>query len=98
MKDKERRQRLREEKLETQRLLQEERVRRAMERAQAPVKKKSGKPVVFRSAPPQKKKHRAGDTKKKEDGKKTELIFRGLGILLQLNKKRCKIQVPFHCC
>ncbi len=40
MKDKERRQRLREEKLEAQRLLQEERVQRALERAKAPVKKK----------------------------------------------------------
>ena len=40
MKDKERRQRLREEKLEAQRVLQEERVQRALERARAPVKKK----------------------------------------------------------
>ena len=40
MKDKERRQRLREEKMETQRALQEERVQRALERARAPVKKK----------------------------------------------------------
>jgi hypothetical protein len=40
LKDKERRQRLREEKLEAQRLLQEERVQRALERAKAPVKKK----------------------------------------------------------
>ncbi|KAJ3346337.1 Coiled-coil domain-containing protein 38 [Kappamyces sp. JEL0680] len=67
MKDKERRQRLREEKLEAQRILQEERVQRALERARAPVKKKTGKPIVFRSAPPQKKKHRENDTKKKEE-------------------------------
>ena len=67
MKDKERRQRLREEKMETQRLLQEERVQRALERARAPVKKKIGKPVVFRSAPVQKKKKAEGTTKKKED-------------------------------
>jgi hypothetical protein len=40
MKDKERRQRLREEKMEAQRALQEERVQRALERARAPVKKK----------------------------------------------------------
>ncbi|KAJ3254335.1 Coiled-coil domain-containing protein 38 [Boothiomyces macroporosus] len=67
MKDKERRQRLREEKLEAQRALQEERVQRALERARAPVKKKTGKPVVFRSAPPQKKKLEEHDTKKKEE-------------------------------
>ncbi|KAJ3297576.1 Coiled-coil domain-containing protein 38 [Borealophlyctis nickersoniae] len=68
MKDKERRQRLREEKMDAQRALQEERVQRALERARAPVKKKTGKPVVFRSAPPQKKKKKEEDTKKKEEG------------------------------
>lgn len=74
LKDKERRQRLREEKLEAQRALQEERVQRALERAQAPVKKKvfstkkTGKPIMFRSAPPQKKKLAEDDTKKKEEG------------------------------
>ncbi|EGF79292.1 hypothetical protein BATDEDRAFT_89615 [Batrachochytrium dendrobatidis JAM81] len=67
VKDKERRQRLREEKMEAQRVLQEERVQRALERARAPVKKKTGKPVVFRSAPPQKKKKKEEDTKKKEE-------------------------------
>ena len=40
IKDKERRQRIRSEKMEAQRLLQEERVQKAMERAKAPVKKK----------------------------------------------------------
>lgn len=43
MKDKERRHRLREEKLDAQRLLQEERVQRALERARAPLKKKARK-------------------------------------------------------
>ncbi|KAJ3072962.1 Coiled-coil domain-containing protein 38 [Podochytrium sp. JEL0797] len=66
-KDKERRRRLREEKMETQRLLQEKRVQIALERAKAPVKKKVGKPVVFRSAPPQKKKKKEEFTKKKEE-------------------------------
>ncbi|KAJ3236224.1 Coiled-coil domain-containing protein 38 [Chytriomyces hyalinus] len=66
-KDKERRRRLREEKMEAQRLLQEERVQRALERAKAPVKKKVGKPVAFRSAPPQKKKKKEEFTKKKEE-------------------------------
>ncbi|KAI9343742.1 hypothetical protein DFJ73DRAFT_506734 [Zopfochytrium polystomum] len=67
-KDKERRQNLREEKLEAERAKQEERVQRALERARAPVKKKTGKAVVFRSAPPQKKKFVAGESgKAKED-------------------------------
>lgn len=65
MKDKERRQRLREEKLEAQRALQEERILKSQERARAPVKKKTGKPVVFRSAPLQKKKAKGVNTKKK---------------------------------
>jgi hypothetical protein len=68
IKDKERRQRIREEKMEAQRLLQEERVQKAMERAKAPVKKKVGKAVVFRSAPPQRKVKKAEDTNKKDEG------------------------------
>ncbi|XP_019624893.1 PREDICTED: cilia- and flagella-associated protein 100-like isoform X4 [Branchiostoma belcheri] len=54
-KEKERRLRLREEKLEQQRLHQEERVRRALERAQADPKKKGGRKLVFRSEPPRRK-------------------------------------------
>merc|ERR1711907_576475 len=42
--EKERRQRAREEKMEAQRSLQEERMKRAIERAKAPVQKKVGKP------------------------------------------------------
>ena len=67
MKDKERRHRIREEKMDAQRILQEERVQRALERAKAPVKKKTGKPLVFRSAPPQRKKRQNNETKKKEE-------------------------------
>ena len=67
MKDKERRHRIREEKMDAQRIVQEERVQRALERATAPVKKKTGKPLVFRSAPPQKKKKQRNETKKKEE-------------------------------
>lgn len=74
MKDKERRQRLREEKMDAQRHIQEERVQRALERARAPVRKKTGKPVVFRSAPPQKKKKKAEESRKKED-EDTEYFF-----------------------
>jgi len=68
IKDKERRQRIREEKMEAQRLLQEERVQKAMERAKAPVKKKVGKAIVFRSAPPLRKVKKTEATDKKDEG------------------------------
>ncbi|CAL1543352.1 unnamed protein product [Lymnaea stagnalis] len=55
-KDKERRLKMREEKMEQLRLHQEERVRKALERAQAEPKKKTGKKLVFRSEPPMLKK------------------------------------------
>lgn len=51
-KEKERRMRLREEKIRQQRQLQEEKLQRALARAQADVKKKSGRRLVFRSEPP----------------------------------------------
>ncbi|XP_061474399.1 cilia- and flagella-associated protein 100 [Rhineura floridana] len=51
-KEKERRMRMREEKIRQQRQLQEERLQRALARAQADVKKKSGRRLVFRSEPP----------------------------------------------
>ncbi|XP_041347544.1 cilia- and flagella-associated protein 100-like [Gigantopelta aegis] len=60
-KEKERRLKMREEKLELQRIHQEERVRRALERAKADPKKKTGKKLVFRSQPPMLK-------KKQDDG------------------------------
>ncbi|XP_055999216.1 cilia- and flagella-associated protein 100-like isoform X1 [Ostrea edulis] len=55
-KDKERRLKLREEKIEQQRLHQEERVRKALERAKAEPKKQTGRKLVFRSEPPRHKK------------------------------------------
>uniref|UniRef100_A0A8D0AZT7 Cilia and flagella associated protein 100 n=1 Tax=Salvator merianae TaxID=96440 RepID=A0A8D0AZT7_SALMN len=51
-KEKERRMRMREEKIRQQRQLQEERLQRALARAQADVKKKTGRRLVFRSEPP----------------------------------------------
>jgi len=51
-KEKERRLKLREEKMEQQRIHQEERVRRALERAKAEPKKKMGRKLVARSEPP----------------------------------------------
>lgn len=46
--EKDRRQQAREEKIESQQREHEARVKRALERASAPVFKKSGKPVMFR--------------------------------------------------
>ncbi|XP_066102864.1 cilia- and flagella-associated protein 100 [Saccopteryx bilineata] len=51
-KEKERRQRLREEKARVQKQLQEERLLRAQARAQAEIKKKRGRRLVCRSQPP----------------------------------------------
>ena len=48
--------RAREEKLEAQKLHQEERVRKALERAQAAPKRTVGKKLMYRSAPPKQKK------------------------------------------
>ncbi len=76
---------MREEKLEMQRLLQEERVQRALERAKAPIKKKLGKPIPFRSAPPQKKEKKTTESKKKEEGMSIWglfTVFRGQRLLL----------------
>merc|ERR1712226_441888 len=55
-KEKERRLKMREEKIEQQRIHQEDRVRKALERAKADPKKKTGRRVVGRSEPPQIKK------------------------------------------
>jgi hypothetical protein len=53
--ERERRQVAREDKLAAARAEHELRVARALERAAAPVFKKTGKPVMFRSRPPQRK-------------------------------------------
>ncbi|XP_039250583.1 cilia- and flagella-associated protein 100-like [Styela clava] len=68
-KEKERRMRLREEKLAAQRAHQEERVRKALERAKADPKKKGGKRLVYRSEPPQRKQK---ESKKKDARDKEE--------------------------
>ncbi|KAL4823967.1 hypothetical protein H8958_011779 [Nasalis larvatus] len=51
-KEKQRRIRLREEKLQMEKILQEERLQRARARAQAEIKKKRGRTLVCRSQPP----------------------------------------------
>jgi len=73
-KEKERRLRLREEKLEQQKLHQEDRVRRALARAQADPKKKTGKRLVFRSEPPQIKK-KQDEASHKMDKEEEELAY-----------------------
>ncbi len=54
-KEKDRRARVREARLKQQKEQHEVRLKKMLERAQAPVKKREGKPVMFRSAPPPKK-------------------------------------------
>ncbi|XP_037859375.1 cilia- and flagella-associated protein 100 isoform X3 [Chlorocebus sabaeus] len=70
-KEKERRIRLREEKLQMQKILQEERLQRARARAQAEIKKKRGRTLVCRSQPPvhrikQESEHTLMDKEKEE--------------------------------
>eukprot|EP00899_Mesostigma_viride_P027760 jgi/Mesvir1/8169/Mv12474-RA.2 len=67
-KEKDRRQRMREEKLEAQKREQEKRVQRSLERAQAPVHKRTGKTLMFRSQPLNRKK----DENKDQGPKKTD--------------------------
>ncbi|XP_071486505.1 cilia- and flagella-associated protein 100-like [Diadema antillarum] len=73
-KEKERRLRLREEKLEAQRIHQEERVRRALERAQADPKKKTGRKLVYRSEPPQTKR-KVDRSKEKANKEEEEMAY-----------------------
>ena len=49
--EKERRQRVRTEKMAAQKKQQEDRINKSIERSKAPVQKKTGKPVMFRAAP-----------------------------------------------
>ncbi len=64
IKGSERRKEVREQKYEELRKMQELKVNRALERAAAPVTKKTGKPLMLRSAPKERK--------KKEDDKQTK--------------------------
>nr|XP_009667615.1 PREDICTED: coiled-coil domain-containing protein 37 [Struthio camelus australis] len=73
-KEKERRIRLREEKIRQQKLLQEERLQRALARAQADIKKKTGRKLVFRSNPPAKK-EKQQQTQEQMDEEKQEQLY-----------------------
>eukprot|EP00049_Salpingoeca_infusionum_P001157 m.45686 g.45686 ORF g.45686 m.45686 type:complete len:538 (-) comp10893_c0_seq3:221-1834(-) len=72
-KDKERRLRLREEKLAAQKRHQEERVRRALQRANEGPKKQVGKKLVYRSAPPPK--HKKKTTFKAQTAEEEEMKY-----------------------
>ncbi|XP_046840054.1 cilia- and flagella-associated protein 100-like isoform X2 [Xenia sp. Carnegie-2017] len=75
-KEKERRLRLREEKLEAQRLHQEERVKKALERARAEPKKKTGRKLMFRSQPPQtRKKEKDFENKQSKEEEELQYFF-----------------------
>lgn len=50
-KEKERRIRVREARMQAQTEAHEQRLKKMLERAQAPVKKRTGKPIMFRSLP-----------------------------------------------
>eukprot|EP00164_Ancoracysta_twista_P003350 GFYU01004474.1.p1 GENE.GFYU01004474.1~~GFYU01004474.1.p1 ORF type:complete len:570 (-),score=267.28 GFYU01004474.1:270-1979(-) len=63
--EKDRRQKARAEKMEEQRIIQENKIARSLARAQAPVAKKTGKPLMKRSLPIQKKKKDETQTTKK---------------------------------
>ena len=66
-KEKERRQRVREAKQALAAKLQEERIQRSIRRSQQPVKRRVGKPIMFRSQPIQRKKKVQDDNSNKID-------------------------------
>ncbi|XP_074196560.1 cilia- and flagella-associated protein 100 isoform X2 [Rhinolophus sinicus] len=74
-KEKERRQRIREEKAKMQKQLQEERLQRAQARAQAEIKKKRGRRLVCRSQPPALKTSEEPEHKSLDKDKQEQLFF-----------------------
>ena len=55
-------------------VMQESRVKRALERAAAPVFKKTGKPVMFRSQPPRRKTVQVLDENKDDDSELQQFL------------------------
>ncbi|XP_061076612.1 cilia- and flagella-associated protein 100 [Conger conger] len=74
-KEKERRVRLREEKINQQKKHQEERLRKALERAQADISKTKGKKLMTRSQPPERKKKEAPSTDMADQDREEHLYF-----------------------
>jgi hypothetical protein len=66
-KEKERRQRVREAKQALAAKLQEERIQRSIRRSQEPVRRRVGKPIMFRSQPIQRKKKEVLEEKKVDE-------------------------------
>ncbi|XP_043831905.1 cilia- and flagella-associated protein 100 [Dromiciops gliroides] len=73
-KEKERRIRLREEKIKMLKQMQDERLQRALARAQATIKRKTGRKLMYRSEPVASK-VRGEETHRKYDKEKEELLF-----------------------
>ncbi|XP_032850825.1 cilia- and flagella-associated protein 100 isoform X2 [Tyto alba] len=74
-KKKERRIRLREEKLRQQKQQQEERLQRTLERSQAPVQKKSGRRLMFRSKLPARKEKKNHSQEQMDKEKEEQLYY-----------------------
>ncbi|XP_018581474.1 cilia- and flagella-associated protein 100 isoform X2 [Scleropages formosus] len=74
-KEKERRLRLKEEKLLQQKQHQEERLRKSLERAQAAIKKTTGKKLMYRSKPPATKTKESLNTESTDQEKEEQLYF-----------------------
>ncbi|XP_054580371.1 cilia- and flagella-associated protein 100 [Eptesicus fuscus] len=74
-KEKERRQRIREEKARIQKQLQEERLQRAQARAQAEIKKKRGRKLLSRSEPPALKSKEEPEHELLDKEKEEQLFF-----------------------
>ena len=73
-KEKDRRDKLRQDRMAQQQLIYEQRLKKSMERSQAPAKKKLGKQVMFRS-PPLKKRVREKKRDTKADQEAADLIY-----------------------
>jgi hypothetical protein len=69
---------VREEKLEVARKQQEDRIQRSLRRAQEPVKKRLGKPVMARSAPLHRRKRTEEDDSNKLDEEDDVHFYLGL--------------------
>ena len=75
MKQKERRSEARLLQIEQQRIAQERRVEASRQKAMEPIKKKTGKPIMFRSAPPQRKEQVEDDQEDDQDELDRQYFF-----------------------
>mmetsp|Transcript_21503 Transcript_21503/g.38002 ORF Transcript_21503/g.38002 Transcript_21503/m.38002 type:complete len:179 (-) Transcript_21503:70-606(-) len=75
LKEKERRERVRAERMAQQQQVYEERLRKSIERSMQAPKKKTGKPAMFRSAPPQRKVRKKDDSAAEEKAQDMKEFF-----------------------